>query len=99
MAFTYEIFNEDSFDSAILASPLTISATCIGGVDVNRDRTVGFISEDLIQMKVLLGPPIAEQVNVTLVPLSTIMKSGSILTLLLADTRIEKEERERQTWR
>ena len=43
----------------------------------------------------MLGPPLAEQVNVMSLPFSTMMKSGLRMTLFLGETvEIEKKEEE-----
>ena len=69
-----------------------MSSTAIGGSELSNELTEGLLdiressADGLSHMNVLLGPPLDRQLNVTSEPFSAMMKSGSIVTLLLEDT-------------
>ena len=63
--------------------------------------TIDPVALERVQKKVLLGPPLAEQLNVTVLPFVARVNDGSISTLPAGDTVEEKEkrcQREEDNW-
>ena len=89
-----------SLDSVMFDSSSNMSSTSIGDPELSNKLTEGSLdvressADGLNHINVLLGPPLAKQLNVTSEPFSAMMKSGSIVTLLLDDTVNRERERE-----
>ena len=91
-----------SLDNVMFDSWLTISSTPIGDPELSNKLTEGLVdvressADGLNHINVLLGPPLAKQLNVTSEPFLAMMKSGLIVTLLFDDTVNREREGERK---